>query len=577
MKRGRSLLLVGLLGLGIFLRAWGLVSHELWIDEYGTWWAVAGESWAELWHRVVAVQGQSPLYYVVVRVSVDALGPGPLALRLPSFLCGIGLVALAYPLARRLFQSGWLAILAVAAFAVNERLVFYSQEARPYALALVCACASFYFYLGVLRGGGRGQLAGHLLSSAAAYYAHYLFGLIVVVQALHLLFQRRASAPLRPWIAGALGLAVLLAPGGLQLEALLARRHQLDWIPASGGPAVTFWMIARWLVDPGILAIVAAATALAAAIGGGVSRPRRDSVSQIVLWLLVPLLALGLGSKLAGVTLLHGRYAIVALPAGALLTALIMGLPRREKPLPRALPLLVFLLAAGLFRLAPHYRAEGVFSNRYTNQHWGEAVRALLDRHRAGDLVLYRTHFIELDAVVRGAASAEIASFVEWPFAAHLPPDRELARRPLPYSDTPATRRELTRLLRESAGARRVWILGLPPLLSQVAEAARLELGLRVERVERHGRVHLILLVRPQGSGQRPRQGSRSRRDAGRAVRRAPWSVAPRNGDRSTRGCAAPSTRDPATAGCRRAAWIAPPAQEASARGARAWRALPPG
>jgi len=55
--------LTALLAVGASLRIYGLTDHGLWIDEYGTWWAVAGENWSHCWHRVIAIHGQSPLYY----------------------------------------------------------------------------------------------------------------------------------------------------------------------------------------------------------------------------------------------------------------------------------------------------------------------------------------------------------------------------------------------------------------------------------------------------------------------------------------------------------------------------------
>lgn len=490
---GRRLLLVGLLALGIFLRAWGLGAHALWTDEYGTWWVAAGTGWTHVWQRAVAVQGQSPLYYLVARAMLELFGASPLALRLPSFLCGVALVALAYPLARAVFRCEWTALVAVATFAVSERLIYYSQDARPYALALLCAGASCLFYLSSLRG-RRGAAPAHMAATALAFYAHSLFGLILVVQGVHFLLQRPRPS-LRPWLIRAGVLALLLAPGLGQLAALHARRRGLDWVPPTETFASGLTLVAT-LLDPWLLLALVASVGVAAAVAREFSRPAREATPSLVaLWLLVPVIALDLGSRLGGVTLLHLRYAAVALPAVALAHAFVVGLGPRLSRL-RFVALAVYGVAVLLFRLLPHLESEGVFSDRYTDHRWDLAVPALARDYREGDLVLYSTHLVELDAVVAGEASPEIASFAEWPLVANLPEGLDVARRPLPFGKTLEDRRRLERIFRDSQRAPRVWLVGHPSMIQPLVRAAERQPGVRIERRERYGQVFLILLVR---------------------------------------------------------------------------------
>jgi hypothetical protein len=508
--RRQGLLLTGLLALGAALRVYGVASHALWIDEYGTWWAVAGEGYAEVWRRVLAVQGQSPLYYVIVRATVDALGTSPLALRLPSLACGLALLALAYPLGRRLFGSAWLALLSVAAFAVSERLVYYSQEARPYALALLLACASFLFYLECLRGGGWRASAGYLASTAGAFYAHYLFGAIAVVQGLHLTLLIGAARmgfgppaeetapcglPLWPWLARAAALAVLFVPGLAHFADLGGRREELDWVPPIEGDG-TALAIAASLLDPWVIGTLAAAALVAAVLGRGLSRPgRAPGLALAALWLAVPIATLALLWRMAGVNLLDARYAAVAVPAAALLYAFLMGLAPGGTRL-RALPLAVFLAVVVLGRLAPHLAEDGTFSDRISDHRWEETMGVLLAAHREGDRVLYRTRYVELDAVVEGTASPEVASFVEWPLLAHWPAGRPLDRRALPYGRSVEIRRKAGAILHASlAEAPRVWLVGHPHVTRLLVRHAEQLPGVHVARRERYGQVLLVLLV----------------------------------------------------------------------------------
>jgi mannosyltransferase len=519
--RRQALLLAGLLALGIALRVHGLASHPLWIDEYGTWWAVAGEGFGEVWRRVLAVQGQSPLYYVLVRATVDVLGTSPLSLRLPSLACGLALLALAYPLGRRIFGSAWMALLTVAAFSVNERLIYYTQEARPYGLALLLACTSMLFYLDCLRRGGRRAGAGYLASTAAAFYAHYLFGVVVLVQGVHLGLRvlasrlgRRGSgaaaglaapvdeprneraAPIgalptevdaRRWLGRAGILTILFAPGLVQFLGLAGRRHELDWVPpVAEGKSVL--AIGASFLDPALLGAIAAAVGVVALLGGGVSRSwRAGSPGLALLWLALPLLALDLLLRIAGLNLLDARYAAAAVPAAALVHALALGLAP-ERRLLRALPLALFLLAG-------HLAYEGTFSDRITDHRWEAAMDALRADYRDGDVVLYRTRYVELDAVVLGAATPEVVGFVEWPLLAHWPADRELARRALPYGRTLEVRRKAVEVLEASLAAPRVWLVGHPHVTRVLVRHAERQPGVRVARRERYGQVLLVLLV----------------------------------------------------------------------------------
>jgi hypothetical protein len=212
----------------------------------------------------------------------------------------------------------------------------------------------------------------------------------------------------------------------------------------------------------------------------------------------VPALALDLATRLGGVSLLHPRYATVALPAVALGHAFLLGAAPRRPAWMRPALLAAYAAVVLLVRLAPHAAVEGTFSDRFTDQRWDLAVPALARDHRPGDLVLYRTQYVELDAVVAGEASPEIVGFVEWPLLAHLPPGLEIERRPLPFGKTLDDRRRLEPILEEAlrSGAPRIWIVGHPPLIQPLVRAAERTPGVRVERRERYGQVLLVLLAR---------------------------------------------------------------------------------
>lgn len=492
-------LLAAFLLIGAALRVHGLGDHGLWIDEYGTWWAL-GDGVSECIRRVLAIHGQSPLYYLLVRASVALGGTDVVFFRLPSLLSGLGLLALAYPLALRTFQDRHTALLAVAAFALNDRLVYYSQEARPYGLALLCAGGCFLFYASALAGGGRRASWAWGATALATFYAHYLFGIVLAVQALHLLLLGR----LRAWLGRLAIVGLLMVPGLVQFGWVFARRESIDWITSDSGALATAKM-AIDLLDPvavaalGALALVARMRRPEEAVFPGPGFP-----GVAALWFAVPLLAYAVAAPLFGISLLTGRYVAALVPAVPLLHALLMAVPRG--PRSRWVPLAVFVVLTVVLRVDPLVQRSGGPFWWFHQHGWQAAVEDLVAHHREGDLILFRTGFVELDALVRRTASADTTGFVEWPVLAHLPPDRHFARLPLPYRDTPEMRALMAERLEEAAPFERVWVIGLDPEdttgtrfggLDRLVQHGR---GLRGVEHRHYGVVHL-LLYRPVGAG----------------------------------------------------------------------------
>ena len=87
-------------------------------------------------HSVVHTENNPPLWYLIAWADSRVLGTGALALRLPSAICGIALVPVAWGIGSEL-AGRRTATLMAALVAVNPLYVWYSQEARPYGLLRV--------------------------------------------------------------------------------------------------------------------------------------------------------------------------------------------------------------------------------------------------------------------------------------------------------------------------------------------------------------------------------------------------------------------------------------------------------
>jgi mannosyltransferase len=100
------------------------------------------------WHAMDAVgfsESAPPLYYALAWLWTQVTGSGEVGLRSLSALAGVATVPVAFLLGSQL-RGTRTGIVAAALVAVNPMLLWYSQEARGYALlALLTALAALYF------------------------------------------------------------------------------------------------------------------------------------------------------------------------------------------------------------------------------------------------------------------------------------------------------------------------------------------------------------------------------------------------------------------------------------------------
>ena len=167
------------------------------------------------WHAMDAVgfsESAPPLYYALAWLWTQVTGTGEAGLRSVSAMAGVATVPVTYLLGAEL-SSRRAGIVAAALVAVNPMLVWYSQEARGYALFVLLTAISLLYFMRALDRGRRRDSVAWGIASALALATHYFAGFPIAAEALWLLRRRgRKSAGAFPglWIAGAAGL--LLAP-----------------------------------------------------------------------------------------------------------------------------------------------------------------------------------------------------------------------------------------------------------------------------------------------------------------------------------------------------------------------------
>jgi mannosyltransferase len=183
-----------LIALAAALRFWRLRHQGFWFDEANTSQEVhfrPGEMLTLLKHY----ESTPPLYYGVAWVWARVFGFGEAGLRSLSALCGVLVVPLSYALGTKVF-SRRTGLIAAALTATSPLLIWYSQEARAYELAVLLAGVSILAFVYAEEAPSPVPLTIWVISSALAIATEYYAALVVVPAALWLIYRhRRERAP----------------------------------------------------------------------------------------------------------------------------------------------------------------------------------------------------------------------------------------------------------------------------------------------------------------------------------------------------------------------------------------------
>jgi len=198
--------LVLVLGLAWGLRLYHLGSMSIWWDESLSW-DRATNSIPNILRNTIYIQNVAtrdlhpPLYFLLLHFAILAAGATEFALRFLSAYANLLTLAMLYPLTRLLFKNKWVAWLTVLFAALAPFYVWYSQEARPYALVLLWSTLAVYALLRWLKTNpsiGRAWFSRWFIVFACAFAltlaTHYLsFVLLPFFAATLFIFGDRAQ------------------------------------------------------------------------------------------------------------------------------------------------------------------------------------------------------------------------------------------------------------------------------------------------------------------------------------------------------------------------------------------------
>lgn len=414
--------------LALILRLYRIEAQSLWVDEVVTWHAAQVPIADLLQVRNYYAMAHS-LYFALMHM-VLLVSDSEFALRLPSALFGAFSIPLLYLVGERWLSRGT-GLVAAVLLAVSPLHLYYSQEARPYAVVVFFILFAMVCLEAMVREPGRTRWrVGFVASSAAALLSHPVALAFVPASVLYaaLIASRASLRRLRGTFA-----ALLVIIVGLQTVVLPRVHANHPAEPFGLAIAYTGWTFATgFSLGPSIRELhapdpvqVALAHAPVVALGllvfgglavSGVVRvwsERRRIAAVVAAWLLLPVLFVVFGS-LATHHPFNVRYVLPAFPAFLLLVG--FGVLTLPKGLWRggAWALVLGLSAASIL----NYHADP----RYQREDYRSAVGALRDLARPGDVVVVSAPYTAIMLDYYNPGPVAVVPFYEPPVMGHPDP-----------------------------------------------------------------------------------------------------------------------------------------------------------
>jgi 4-amino-4-deoxy-L-arabinose transferase-like glycosyltransferase len=310
---------------GAALRFATLGTQSLWLDEATTAQLLRMDL-PGLLSAIPDSESSPPLYYVLAWLWSQLFGTGEVALRSLPALLGTATIPVVWALGRRL--GGERAGLAAAALvAVNPMLVWFSQEARAYALLALLGVLSTLMWLRALEAPRPGRVVAWGAVGALALASHYFAVFLVGPQALWLALRAPTLRDRLTALALPVAAAAALAPLALAQRA----NDSAAFITGTGLAHRLAQVPKQFLVgyDAPLEKLLAIASALALAVGvvglvrllagraGVAQRARADALRLTAI--TVAALALPALLALAGEDHVLTRNVLAALPLAATL------------------------------------------------------------------------------------------------------------------------------------------------------------------------------------------------------------------------------------------------------------------
>ncbi|NMB57331.1 hypothetical protein GYA19_05365 [Candidatus Beckwithbacteria bacterium] len=189
MRLQNNLIIISILIFAFLIRLIAL-NQSLWLDEAIQAWAIQTYSFKNLVFEYLKADFNPPLSHILTFVFVKFFGDNEIVLRLPSVLAGVGVVFFSYKILNFILakhKNVDLIYFGILLVSLAPLLIFYSQEARPYSLAVFFSTWSMYEFLQIMILKNR-LLIVHALkyffATSLMFWSHYVAWFIWPTQLL---------------------------------------------------------------------------------------------------------------------------------------------------------------------------------------------------------------------------------------------------------------------------------------------------------------------------------------------------------------------------------------------------------
>lgn len=264
-----KILVISLIGLGIFFRFTHLGQKVYWYDEIATSLAISGHTLAEVKQEVFSNWGNNqdvisaisldkyqhinsdrtvvdtvrylitsdpqhpPLYYVMVRLWAQVFGDFPAGVRSLSAVISLLIFPSVYWLCLELFESSLVGWVAMAVMGISPLQIFFAQDAREYGLWMVTILVSSAALLRAIRRENFWSWAVYGLVLTLGLYTHLLTVMVAIAHGIYIVITQkfRFNKILRHYLLSSIAACVMFLPW---LMVLITKVHTatnlLSWI-----------------------------------------------------------------------------------------------------------------------------------------------------------------------------------------------------------------------------------------------------------------------------------------------------------------------------------------------------------
>lgn len=388
-----------ILFIALFFRAYNIWG-SLWTDEIATYWAATAPTISECIERTITTQGMSPFYFLMERFVLSIFPHNELTLRLPSLISSLISVYLIYCLGKMIFSDEPKALIAALIFSIHQVMVYYGQEARPYAPGIMFVLLSQIYFLKMLRADSKLDTAVYTVSSILAIYCHYTFACIIAVQGAYFAYCfhfKRMPVPLKfiKWIIAESAIIVATLLMLKHFVGMFGGRYGWNWLKTMN-PLEACWMYLQ-MFDPKIIALMGVCLVIFILFQpnekncfAGFFKERKDLYFMFAAWLLLPFIFVCSVTYSTGMILFDQRYLVLCLIPFFFIAADVLCIFKSDV-LRIAFPGAFLLIYLGLVSI-PNCVLTGNFARRVNND-WRGALAHMNSNYRSGDVILLRSGF----------------------------------------------------------------------------------------------------------------------------------------------------------------------------------------